>query len=94
MIPVSEPVLTEADYASVMGALKSGWISGAGPHVEAFESHWAAYCGRKHGIALANGTVALQVLRESDNFQTSFSCSATMTIGRPGARCTGGSPCR
>src|SRR5207302_6113805 len=22
---------------------------------------WAAYCGRKHGIALANGTVALQL---------------------------------
>ena len=60
-IPVNEPLLTEADYASVMEALRSGWISGAGPHVEAFESRWAAYCGRKHGIALANGTVALQV---------------------------------
>lgn len=61
MIPVNEPLLTEADFASVMEALKSGWISGAGPHIEAFESRWAAYCGRKHGIALANGTVALQV---------------------------------
>jgi perosamine synthetase len=61
MIPVNEPLLTEADYASVMEALRSGWISGAGPHVEAFESRWAAYCGRKHGVALANGTVALQV---------------------------------
>src|SRR3984893_12508869 len=44
-----------------MGALRSGWISGAGPHVEAFQAGWAAYCGRKHGVALANGTVALQV---------------------------------
>jgi perosamine synthetase len=61
MIPVNEPLLTEADYASVMDALRSGWISGAGPHVESFEAGWAAYCGRKHGIALANGTVALQV---------------------------------
>jgi perosamine synthetase len=61
MIPVSEPLLTEADYASVMDALRSGWISGAGPHVETFESRWAAYCDRKHGIAVANGTVALQV---------------------------------
>ena len=61
LIPVNEPLLTEADYASVMGALRSGWISGAGPHIEAFEARWAAYCGRKHGIALANGTVALQV---------------------------------
>ena len=61
LIPVNEPLLTEADYASVMDALRSGWISGAGPHVEAFEARWAAYCGRKHGIALANGSVALQV---------------------------------
>jgi perosamine synthetase len=61
LIPVNEPLLTEADYASVMEALRSGWISGAGPHVEAFEARWAAYCGRKHGVALANGTVALQV---------------------------------
>jgi perosamine synthetase len=29
--------------------------------VQAFEQGWAAYCGRKHGIAVANGTVALQV---------------------------------
>jgi perosamine synthetase len=61
MIPVNEPLLTEADYASVMEALKSGWISGAGPYVETFESRWATYCDRKHGIAVANGTVALQV---------------------------------
>jgi perosamine synthetase len=61
MIPVNEPLLTEVDYASVMDALRSGWISGAGPQIEAFESRWAAYCGRRHGIALANGTVALQV---------------------------------
>jgi len=60
MIPVNEPLLTEGDYAAVMEALRSGWISGAGPHVDAFEARWAAYCGRKRGVALANGTVALQ----------------------------------
>ena len=61
MIPVNEPLLTEADFDAVMHAMRSGWISGAGPHVEAFEERWAAYCGRKHGVALANGTVALQL---------------------------------
>jgi perosamine synthetase len=61
LIPVNEPLLTEADIASVNDALRSGWISGAGPHVEAFEAAWATYCARKHGIAVANGTVALQV---------------------------------
>jgi perosamine synthetase len=61
LIHVNEPLLREEDFASVMEALRSGWISGAGPHIEAFEQRWAAYCGRRHGIALANGTVALQV---------------------------------
>jgi perosamine synthetase len=61
LIPVNAPLLTENDYTAVIDALRSGWISGAGPHIEAFESRWAAYCGRKHGIAVANGTVALQV---------------------------------
>ena len=61
MIPVNEPLLNEADFASVNEALRSGWISGAGPHIEAFETRWSAYCGRKHGVAVANGSVALQM---------------------------------
>jgi perosamine synthetase len=61
MIPVNEPVITQRDVELVTHALTSGWISGAGPHIEQFEERWAAYCGRKHGIAVANGTVALQL---------------------------------
>ncbi len=61
MIPVNEPVLAESDFASVNEALRSGWISGSGPYIDAFEQRWAAYCGRKYGIAVANGSVALQV---------------------------------
>ncbi len=52
MIPVNEPRLTEQDYAAVMDAMRAGWISGAGPQIDAFETRWAAYCGRKHGVAL------------------------------------------
>src|SRR5919199_2460400 len=61
MIPVNEPRLGEREVELVAEAVRSGWISGAGPHIEAFESAWANYCGRAHGIAVANGTVALQV---------------------------------
>jgi perosamine synthetase len=61
VLPVSEPLLTEADYSAVMDALRGGWISGAGPQIEAFETAWATYCGRKHGVAVANGSIALQV---------------------------------
>ncbi len=40
-------------------AVESGWISSAGRYIEEFEAGWAAYCGRRHGIAVSNGTTAL-----------------------------------
>lgn len=43
-----------------MEAVRTGWISSAGSFITEFEHSWAAYCGRRHGIAVANGTVALQ----------------------------------
>lgn len=61
MIPVNEPLLGDAEAAYVADALASGWVSSAGRYIDAFESGLAAYCGRKHGIAVANGTVALQL---------------------------------
>jgi perosamine synthetase len=61
LIPVNEPRIGPREVESVTDALTSGWISGAGPHIERFEQEWAAYCGRAHGIAVANGTVALQL---------------------------------
>lgn len=42
-------------------ALAAGEISGSGRFVEAFESAWAKYCGRSYGVAVANGTVALEL---------------------------------
>lgn len=61
MIPVNEPWLDESDLANVADCVRSGWISSAGRYIEAFESEWAAFCGRKHGIAVSNGTVALDL---------------------------------
>ncbi len=40
--------------------LEGAWISSAGPFVEEFETAWAAYCGRVHGVAMSNGSAALQ----------------------------------
>ena len=64
-IPVSEPRISEADTAAVMDALSSGWISSAGRYLDAFEATWSAYCGRRHGIAVANGTTALELAVEA-----------------------------
>jgi perosamine synthetase len=60
-IPVNEPRIGDREVELVTDALRAGWISGAGPHIARFEDGWAAYCGRAHGIAVANGTVALQL---------------------------------
>ena len=60
MIPVNEPLLAGREAEYVNDCLSSGWISSAGKYIEAFERNWAAYCGRRHGIAVSNGTTALQ----------------------------------
>ncbi len=60
-IPVCEPLVEAAEISNVLECMKTGWISSAGHYLEEFESRWAAYCGMPHGIAVSNGTVALEV---------------------------------
>src|SRR5919108_3008121 len=60
-IPVNEPALGERELEYVADCIRSGWISSAGKYITAFEEQWAAYCGRRFGVAVANGTVALQL---------------------------------
>ncbi len=61
IIPVNEPLLEGNELDYVADCVKTGWISSAGKYIDRFESEWAAYCGRKYGIAVANGTVALEL---------------------------------
>jgi perosamine synthetase len=61
VIPVNEPRLGNRELAYVSECLRSGWISSGGKFVNQFEQGWAAYCGRQYGIAVSNGTVALQL---------------------------------
>jgi perosamine synthetase len=65
MIPVNEPLLAEEDFTALADTFRTGWISSAGKYVDEFENSWAAYCGVKHGIAVSNGTTALQVAVEA-----------------------------
>src|SRR5690349_16188253 len=61
MISVNEPMLGERELQYVTECLQTGWISSAGHFIEDFEKVWAAYCGMKHGVAVSNGTTALQI---------------------------------
>jgi perosamine synthetase len=60
-IPVAEPDLGELEERFVVDALRSGWVSSIGAYIDRFEREFAEFCGVAHCIALANGTVALQL---------------------------------
>ncbi len=60
MIPIAKPLLGKEELAAIQEVLESGRLV-QGPRVEAFEKAFAAYLGRKHAVAVATGTAALQV---------------------------------
>jgi len=61
VIPVNEPVLGDQELAYVSECVRTGWISSAGKFIDEFEQKWAAYCGKAYGVAVSNGTTALQI---------------------------------
>ncbi len=60
MIPVSEPLLDGNEKKYLLECIDTGWISSEGPFVKKFEEGFAAFQGSKHGIAICNGTAALE----------------------------------
>lgn len=60
-IPVNEPILHGNEKRYLNECIDSGWISSEGPFVARFEREFAATAAREHGVAVANGTAALDV---------------------------------
>ena len=60
MIPVNEPLLNGNEKKYLAECIDTGWISSEGPFVSQFEQSIAARVSRKHGIAVSNGSVALE----------------------------------
>lgn len=61
MIPVSQPRLSQREVEYVTDAVKSGWISSLGPYVSRFEESFAAFCGTRYAVSVANGSVGLHL---------------------------------
>lgn len=61
MIPVNTPLLTDSDKAAVLQCFDTGWISSEGPLVGEFENKFSNYIGRQYGIAVSNGSAALDI---------------------------------
>lgn len=58
-VPVNEPLLDGNEREYLQECIDSGWISSEGPFVTRFESEFARRVGRRHGIAVCNGTAAV-----------------------------------
>ncbi|MEO8446828.1 MAG: DegT/DnrJ/EryC1/StrS family aminotransferase [bacterium] len=59
-IPVNEPLLDGNEKKYLMQCIDTGWISSEGPFVKELEEKFSKRIGRKYGIAVCNGTAALE----------------------------------
>ena len=60
-IPVNEPLLNGNEKKYLCECIDTGWISSEGPFVKEFEQKLCSKVGRKYGVAVSNGTAALEV---------------------------------
>lgn len=68
-IPVNEPLLDGNEKKYLCKCIDTGWISSEGPFVREFEQKMSMVSGRKYGIAVSNGTAALEVAMQALNIR-------------------------
>lgn len=61
MIPVSEPLFIGNEAKYLAECIETGWISSEGPFVRRLEEAMATVGGQRYGIAVSNGSAALDV---------------------------------
>lgn len=94
MILINEPLLNGNEKAYLNECIDTGWISSEGPFVKKFEDNFAKYIGRKHAIAVSNGSVAIDATiqalgigKEDEVIMPNFTIiSCVAPIVRSGAR--------
>ncbi|MFQ5577058.1 MAG: DegT/DnrJ/EryC1/StrS family aminotransferase [Anaerolineae bacterium] len=60
MIPISKPIIGEAEKQAVLSVLESGMLA-QGPRTAELEARFAQVCGVKHAVAASSGTAALHL---------------------------------
>jgi perosamine synthetase len=58
-IPVNKPLLNGNEKKYLAQCIDSGWISSEGPFVSEFENKFANKVSRKFGVAVSNGSMAI-----------------------------------
>jgi perosamine synthetase len=60
-VPVNTPLLSGNEKKYLMECIDTGWISSEGEFIRQFESKFADYIGTRYGIAVSNGSAALDI---------------------------------
>ncbi|MCK4650929.1 DegT/DnrJ/EryC1/StrS family aminotransferase [Candidatus Babeliales bacterium] len=61
VIPVNEPLLNGNEKKYLNECVETGWISSEGPFVKEFEKKFSSKVNRKYGVAVCNGSAALEI---------------------------------
>jgi perosamine synthetase len=69
-IPVNTPLLNGNELKYLSECIQSGWISSEGPYVKSFENEFSTLVGRKYGIAVSNGSSALDAAVKAIGIRT------------------------
>jgi len=64
-IPVNTPAFRGDERKFLLDCIDSGWISSEGSYISRFERAMAAYVGRAHATAVANGTAAIDIAMDA-----------------------------
>lgn len=68
-IPVNTPKIFKQEKKYVLDCMKSGWISSQGKYVDLFEKKFSIYNNRRYGVAVSNGTAALEIALKALNLK-------------------------
>src|SRR5262245_25627670 len=61
MIPVNRPLLDGNEKKYLIECIETGWVSSEGPFVKRLEADFAKLMGCAHGVAVCNGSVAIEL---------------------------------
>src|SRR6266567_4302439 len=65
MIHNNQPLLDGNERKYLLECLDTGWISSEGPFVKRFEERFSTRVNRRYGVAVCNGTAALDLAVEA-----------------------------
>ncbi len=61
MVPVNTPLLAGNEKKYLLECVETGWISSEGEFIKKFEQGFSSYVDRKYGVAVSNGSAALDI---------------------------------